>query len=317
VTPDEESLADGDEQPPGRRHQASAHVAAMQKRAKRVADRAQAERERHRSVDAVFEMADHDLEVGGSIMAGALAYRLFIWLLPLALVVVAGLGFAAQASSKSPESAAGSVGLAGLVSNSVAGAASSSTRWYALLIGIPILIYATRSVAKTLIVAHRLIWSEGRGTVARPTLVATLQLLGALVAYFVVSALANVARQSSGVAGVLVNLLIPLPFAALWLFVSMQLPHRGAPWRALVPGAMVFGIGVQALHVATAYFIAPQAGNKQSTYGSLGIAAALLLGLFLFSRLIIATAVVNATLWARRNRQTEDATSVDGEGLFR
>ena len=36
-------------------------------------------------------------------MAGALAYRLFIWLLPLALVTVAGLGFAAEANSETPE----------------------------------------------------------------------------------------------------------------------------------------------------------------------------------------------------------------------
>ena len=281
----------------------------MQERAQRVADRAQAERERHRSVDAVFDMADHDLEVGGSIMAGALAYRLFIWLLPLALVVVAGLGFVAEASSKSPEGAARSVGLAGLVSDSVAGAASSSNRWYALVIGIPILIYATRSVAKTLIVTHRLIWTEVRGVVVRPTLSVTLQLLVALIAYFVISALANYARQTSGVAGVLVNLLIPLPFAALWLAVSYRLPHRGAPWRALVPGAALFGVGVQVLHVAVAYFIAPQADDKQSTYGSLGIAAVLLLGLFLFSRIVIATAVVNATLWRRHTREGESTSA--------
>ena len=37
-------------------------------------------------------MADRDADVGGGIIAGALAYRLFIWLLPFALVLVAGLG---------------------------------------------------------------------------------------------------------------------------------------------------------------------------------------------------------------------------------
>jgi uncharacterized BrkB/YihY/UPF0761 family membrane protein len=53
------------------------------------------------------------------------------------------------------------------------------------------------------------------------------------------------------------------------------------------------------LNVVVAYVIAPQAANKQGTYGSLGIAAALLLGLFLISRLITATAVLNAILWNR------------------
>jgi hypothetical protein len=86
----------------------------------RLVRRAQDERRRHRSVDAVFEMAERDSEVGGGIIAGALAYRLFIWLLPLALIAVAGLGIAADASSESPEEQAESVGLEGLVSSSIA-----------------------------------------------------------------------------------------------------------------------------------------------------------------------------------------------------
>ena len=146
-------------------------------------------------------MADHDAEVGGSIMAGALAYRLFIWLLPLALVAVAGLGIASSAVARSPESAAKSAGLAGLVSNSVAGAANSSARWYALLIGIPILIVATRSLLRTLVVAHRLIWTDMRGAIRKPTIGATLQLLAALVGFLAISALAGAARQSSFAVG--------------------------------------------------------------------------------------------------------------------
>ena len=96
----------------------------MQARVRELAERAQVERERHESVDVVFEMVDRDVETGGGIIAGALAYRLFIWLLPALLVAVAGLGFAADAASESPQEAARSVGLAGLVTSSVASAAN-------------------------------------------------------------------------------------------------------------------------------------------------------------------------------------------------
>jgi len=301
VETDREPVA-GEAGAPARRESQS-RLAALHARSQRLVDRAQeraqVERSRHGSVDAVFEMVDHDAEVGGSIMAGALAYRLFIWLLPLALVAVAGLGIASSAASRTPESAAESAGLAGLVSSSVAAAADSPARWYALLIGFPILIYATRSVLRTLVVMHRLIWVDLRGAAPKPTIGATLRLLGALVGFFVISALASAARAWSPGSGVLVILLIPLPFAALWLLVSMRLPHRTARWQALVPGAIAFGVGVQLLNVVIAYVIAPQAASKQGTYGSLGIAAALLLGLFLISRLITATAVLNAILWNR------------------
>jgi uncharacterized BrkB/YihY/UPF0761 family membrane protein len=272
------------------------------RRVERVTSRAQAERERHRTVDAVFEMADHDSEVGGGIMAGALAYRLFIWLLPLALVAIAGLGLASDAGSRSPESAARTAGLAGLVSSSVAGAASSSARWYALLIGVPLLIFTTRSVLRTLIVTHRLVWTDVRGSVPRPTIGATLRLLPALLAFFVISALASAARGSSFALGLLATLVIAVLYAALWLVISSRLPHRNATWRDLVPGAVVFGLGIEVLHLVTAYVIAPQASSKQGTYGALGVAAALLLGLYLISRLVVATAVVNTTLVGRRGR---------------
>ena len=125
--------------------------------AERLSDRAQVERGRHESVDAVFEMMERDGEVGGGIIAGALAYRLFIWTLPLALVTVAGLGFAATASDESPEEAAEAFGLEGLITTSIANAANSPNRWYALLIGVPILVWATRGVLRVLIGAHRLV----------------------------------------------------------------------------------------------------------------------------------------------------------------
>ena len=295
--------------PPGRVERARDRAAAWRERAKLLEVRAVHERQQHESVDAVFEMADHDSEVGGGIMAGALAYRFFIWLLPLALVGVAGLGIAADASSNSPESAARSMGLLGLVSDSVASAAESSARWYAILIGIPLLVYATRSLLRTLIVTHRLVWGDLRRTAPKPKLSSTLQLLAAMIGFFVISGLAVFARGVSGIEGLFVTLLIPVPYAVLWLLVSMRLPHRDAPWRALLPGAVVVGIGIELFHIVTAYLIAPRAGSKQSTYGSLGVAAALLLGLYLLSRLVIGAAVVNAILWQRHSAGAHEPPS--------
>ena len=101
--------------------------------------------------------------------------------------------------------------------------------------------------------------------------------------------------------GVLGTLLAIPPYVGIWLLVMEGLPHRNAPWTALIPGALLFGLGIELLHVVLAYFLVPYALAKQGTYGALGIAAALLFGLYLISRLIVAAAVVNATLWERRS----------------
>ena len=259
--------ADAEEASSGRLARLRARQAALVARAEQLAERAQAERGRHGSVDAVFEMVERDGEVGGGIIAGALAYRLFIWLLPLALVVVAGLGIAADASSQSPGEAANSAGLASLVSSSVASAANSSARWYALLVGIPVLLYATRSVLRALIGAHRLVWTDLRAAAPKPTLGATVKLLAALVACFVLAGLVSTARHDSVLLGIFASILIALPYAGIWLLVSMRLPHREADWRALVPGALLFGFGIEILNAVAVYIRAVldrEAGHVRS-----------------------------------------------------
>jgi uncharacterized BrkB/YihY/UPF0761 family membrane protein len=261
-------------------------------------------------VDAVFDMVDRDGDVGGGIIAGALAYRFFIWLLPLALVAIAGLGFAADSASESPEEAADSLGVDGLISSSIAGAANSPNRWYALLVGIPVLLWATRSVLRALIAAHRLVWGDIRSAAPKATPVATLRLLGLLLSLLVISGLASAVRAWSGGAGVLSTVLIAVPSAGVWLLVSLRLPHRGSTWTALIPGALLFGLGTELFQAVTAYVIAPYAINKQGTYGALGLAAALLVGLFLLCRLMVSAAVLNATLWERAQRKERPTPGV-------
>jgi uncharacterized BrkB/YihY/UPF0761 family membrane protein len=290
--------------PPARRvERTRQRVAALQARRDAVAARAQAERSNHASLDAVYEMVDRDGEFAGGIIAGALAYRLFIWLLPLGLVFVAGLGIAADAASSDPKTEAKSLGIAGLVSNSVSSAAHGHGRWYALLIGIPLLVVATRSVLRVLVGIHRIIWGDMRESVPKPTIVAALKLLVIFIACFAVAAAGTTARSQAPGFGLLTTLLIALPYAGLWLLASLGLPHRGSSWTALLPGVLLFGISVEVLNILAAYVLGPYAIAKQGTYGALGTAAVLLLALFFLSRIVVIAAIVNATLWERRTRR--------------
>ena len=167
---------------------------------------------------------------------------------------------------------------------------------------MPILLWVTRSVLRALIIAHRLVWGEVRAAAPKATPAATLRLFVLILGFLVATIFASWVRARSEGIGVLSTLLAALPYAGLWLLVSLRLPHRDAPLSALLPGAAVFAIGVELLHIAAAYLLEPYLVSKQGTYGALGVAAALLFGLFLFSRLIVAAAVVDATLWERRTR---------------
>jgi uncharacterized BrkB/YihY/UPF0761 family membrane protein len=261
----------------------------------RVTDLLGAARQRHTSVDVALTAHDRDGEVGGSILAGALAYRLFLWLLPYVLVLIAALGVAADTADETPEQTAEAVGLSGLVSTSIAQSATSSGRWYALLIGVPVLFWMIRSLLRSLIGVHRLVWSDVRERVAKPTALATVRLLIWLV---VVMALLPLAKQA--LPSVFAVVVAGCLYALFWLVLTVYLPHRVTPWTALVPGALLFGAGAELIAVFTTYVLGPYASSRESTYGTLGLAAALLLSLFFISRLIVVTAVLNATLWERR-----------------
>jgi uncharacterized BrkB/YihY/UPF0761 family membrane protein len=261
--------------------------------------RADETRQRSSTVDGGFEVFERDSEVGGGILAGALAYRLFIWLLPAALVAVGGLGLWSSATNKSPTAATHEIGLTGIVANSISQASKGDAHWYALLVGIPLLLYATRSLLRALRATHYLIWSSRipRGAV---TPRATLEFLLALIGYFFATVLAAFVRERSGLGGISASILIAVVYGLLWLVVSSRLPHADATLRDLVPGAAVYGVGAVILQLVAVYFVVPQAAHRQQTYGTIGAAAALLLGLYFLGRLMVFSAVVNSTLWLRR-----------------
>lgn len=277
---------------------------AIQARVERLSERAQEERGRRGWVDAIFEVVDRDAEVAGGIIAGALAYRLFIWLLPFGLVFVGGLGVIAGASSDSPRGVATKLGVGGIVSHSLESASKSHSAWYALIVGVPILLYATRSVLRVLIGTHRLAWGDVRDAAAKPTFLDAAKLLGVFIGYFVLAGFAAWARAHSHAAGLVATIVVIVGFAGLWLWTSTRLPHAEAGWVDLVPGALAVGIGVGILQMLAAYLLGPYALEKQGTYGALGLAAALLLGLWVLGRLLIGGAEINATLWERKRRES-------------
>jgi uncharacterized BrkB/YihY/UPF0761 family membrane protein len=78
------------------------------------------------------------------------------------------------------------------------------------------------------------------------------------------------------------------------LVISYLLPHGSdLPWWGLLPGAVFLGIGTQILHLVTVYYFGVKLSNASELYGSLGIAATLLLWAYVVARLVLASASIN------------------------
>ncbi len=287
---------------------ASGRLRAVAARAARTRDEAarRADELRGRSalVDAALDAAELDRRRAGSLLAGGIAFRLFLWLLPAALFVAAIAALVRPSGGASPDRVARSLGLGASVASTVEQTTRQSDRGATTLlaIGIVLMLYASMSLVRALRVAHVLAWEEP--FVRRPGLLRDGAIVsGGIIATIALESTFTYLRRQDWALSLL---MIPLSFAivgAAWLGLSLLLPHGSADWRALLPGAAVIAVGHAFLQVATAYYFAPKLTTAPALYGSLGSAATLLLWLFVIARLVVATAFLNASRWRRTSRR--------------
>jgi len=264
-------------------------------RGRRLGARAEAARSRHPIIDVGYRLVERDSSIGGGLLAGALAYRLFVLLLPTALLCVAGLGLYADAADKSTSEAAREAGLHGLIASQVSSTSSSGARWLVFLLMVPAVLYATATLYRALAIVHGIVWhGSGRGVRVTPRGIGML-FAALLLAVAAAQAVGWIRRhdQLGGLAALLAYLVL---VGGAWLLVSRQLPHRDVPWRALVPGAVLVGVGFLFVNVFNVYVTTRLVEDRADTYGALGIATALLLSLVIVGRLMVVSAELNALL---------------------
>jgi len=254
---------------------------------------------------AILESLEREHLAGSGLLAGGIAYRFFLWLVPFGLVL-AGLGSIwTDEDPDGVESAARQFGLSGAAARSAESAFRSSehSRWYLVGAGFVLLVWFGISAVRALRIAHAIAWAEPAPKLRKP-LHASL-----LFALFVVSvgALSSVGRWMQHEVGTLAGLIVALAvmgiYAAGAVAAMNLMPHGGAPWTALLPGAAVVAIGMLALHVAVVLYLAPKIGRSSSLYGAFGAATVVLLWLYIIARLIVSAAFFNATLWDRKTRE--------------
>jgi uncharacterized BrkB/YihY/UPF0761 family membrane protein len=277
-----------------------AWTATARTRAVAVRQHAEGRRDHNRGIDVAFTTYELDRQGGGSLLSAALAFRLFLWLLPVCLVVVAGLGYLSWARIGTANQAVRDIGITSIPAQSINQAARESSRawWLALLIGVVLLYAATSALIRAVWAAHALIWRSPGARIQNKLRIMLVFLL-ACCAVVTGTSVASVIRNGSPTAGLIAMLLDFFVYAAAWWFVTTQLPHGDAPYLALIPGAVLFGAGVQAMHLVTVYYLARRLTSASELYGTLGVAAALLLGLYFVGRLIIVSAEFSEAVWTR------------------
>src|ERR1700728_1656580 len=109
----------------------------LRERAARTRAGIEARRADSASIDTAFEAVERDAQSGGGVLAAAVAFRFFMFLVPYAFVMVTGFGLASSAAGQDPRDAARAAGIGGLLASAVASTSTMSlwNRIVALVIG--------------------------------------------------------------------------------------------------------------------------------------------------------------------------------------
>ena len=232
------------------------------------AEKARSAAEQHASVAIPFRAIERNRGVAASVLAGGIAYRLFLWLLPFGLIVGGALGLG---DAQSFEDAVASGGLPQAIVNAIGDVAraADSNSWWLLLTGVPLLLWEGYTGARALQLIHSLVWDEPPPRI-RP-LQSSLAFSGGMCVFVGTVMLTWWLRDWTqlGQLGVLVLMVGPL--AGLWLAVSLRLPHGSARWTALLPGAILVAVGFQVTHGLVVYLLGPKLETSMSLYGALGV----------------------------------------------
>jgi uncharacterized BrkB/YihY/UPF0761 family membrane protein len=258
-------------------------------------------------VPHALDALDRERVAGGTLLAGGLAYKLFFWLVPLALVVAAVLSFWEREDPQSLESAGREFGLgASAVRASMETIEQSAHgRWYFLVVGLGLLMWFSIGVVRALRISFAVAWGVRPERMRHPIVAGTIFTLLA-VALIIVSGATQVAREQLGAEGLLLTIALVLVYSAVALWMMNLLPHADAPLTALLPGAVLVAVGVQAMHLVVALYLGPKLGRSSELYGALGVATVILLWLYFTARLLTASAFLNAALWERRRHREVD-----------
>ena len=265
-----------------------------------------AARGRNTAVGASFRAADQNTRVAASALSGGFAYRLFFWLLRCARSSAAG-----WASTRSPADAVETGGIPYAAADAVGDAARAAGMepWLCLVVGIPALLWAGYTGAKAATLIHGLVW-DSRANRRQNPLVASLVFSGLMVVIaFTVFAIEWL-RDITSLIGLLAAVLTIGPVAALWLWVSLQLPHGDATMKALIPGAVFVGVGLECLYIATAYFLEPNLERSTAVYGAAGATSVLLFWMYLGGRLVVSP-ILNSSLYHEQREKHVAADSVE------
>ncbi|HEY3722582.1 MAG TPA: YhjD/YihY/BrkB family envelope integrity protein [Acidimicrobiia bacterium] len=256
--------------------------------------------ERHRWLAVSVQVQRRFGEERGANLAAAISMRAFLSLFPVLVLAIAFVGFIGGNPRVVADDIVQALGLSGRAASTITDAVKTAqdTKVASSLIGIVGLLWTGTGLAASLTAAWNQTWRIPGGGV-RGRLLGLVWLLGGLVLFAAALALlalvgGNGALPEVGiVAGVVVDTL-----GFLWT--AWILPTRRAPFRVMLPAAVVGGACFEVLKLVGTFVIPRIVTRSSDLYGTIGAVFALLVWFLVLGRLVVYVTLVEHETWLAR-----------------
>lgn len=255
-------------------------------------------------VDVSIRLYQRDRETAGAVVGSAIAFRLFLFFVPLTLFVVGLTGFIS--SFVDSQDISTQTGVTGSLSKQIEFALEqpNSTRWVAVSAGLVGMATTGRSLSKVLVAASCLAWRMPVKTKASPRVVGGI--VGLIVGVSLVAAIVNRVRAQAGVGAAGVSFLGAfIVYVVLWFIVSLLLPHVTTDLAGLLPGATVMAATLAGMQMVSQLYLPSHLSRASQLYGAIGTTIVTLGWFFIVGRAAIVGMSLNAVIHERFGRVSQ------------
>jgi uncharacterized BrkB/YihY/UPF0761 family membrane protein len=249
-------------------------------------------------INIALRTYQRDREVAGSVVGTAIAFRLFLFFVPLLLFAVGLAGFVSEWVGA--DDASRSAGISGALREQirVAFEQAGTTRWVATFVGLVGMATTGRTLSKVMVASSALVWRLPM------TSKASIRVIGALVGLVagvtVLSVLANRVREEFGIGVTSLSLLAVFAvYAVAWTAITNVLPRATRDPSVLLPGAVLVAATTVALQAVSQFYLPSQIGRASELYGAVGAAIVTLGWFFILGRVIVIALALNAVVHER------------------
>ena len=240
----------------------------------------------------------------GAVVSSALAFRLFLFFVPLLLFVVGLAGF--SSSLFDADELKEQAGVTGSLAHQIDTALSQTnqTRWVAVLVGLFGIATTGRTLSKVMFSASCLAWGMPVRSKASARVVGVI--VGLVVGIGLLALLVNRIRADLGIGVASVSFLVAFGvYLVVWLAVSAMLPRASSDLGALLPGAALVALTLAAMQAVSQLYLPDRLDRASELYGSIGAAVVTLGWFFILARAIVLAMALDAVIHERFGRVSQ------------